>query len=429
MHWSSAETKRVAVCLFLSALLHLTVVLLTPTIPEPQPSFQVVFRLPPRLETRAFDPTKPALHERQMQRLVVEAVPLQLAQEPAEPVPLDDIAEQLPPEFRDAMAHLEKRIQIERSGDVNIDSLLLAFVAAEGNYREDYVRFPLAKMGADRDRALEVVERAIEAMGGRKRLLEIRAMSAMVWLESNVKDLEGPLGRPSCRGGICLKAIAVTPYLYPVATWHYEGWGDRAVSTKEKYKVEASFDPAVSNPSYVSKNPAKWERRTFEAFFGDRWGRYRDTLPPGLAAMRHRGEEVRWHFIDRFMGEGVALDYLEQERHKDGTCHDVLLVDDRKFGHYFEALFDCQTALLAKTIEKLTPKEEQWFRQTNPNPRVIPPTWITTYNRYQEVQGVLTPHCWERTLGSNGIRGFSTSHIHLQWAYNGAELSTAEPNL
>ena len=133
MQWSTTETKRVAVCLFLSALLHLAVVLLTPTMPDSQPALQVVFRPPPHtLETRIFDPTKPALHERQMQRLVVKAAPRQFVQEPAEPVPLDEIAEQLPPEFRDAMAHLEKRIRIERSGDVNIDSLLLAFVAAEG---------------------------------------------------------------------------------------------------------------------------------------------------------------------------------------------------------------------------------------------------------------------------------------------------------
>ena len=38
MHWSSTETKRVAVFLFLSALLHLTVVLLTPSIPDSQPA-------------------------------------------------------------------------------------------------------------------------------------------------------------------------------------------------------------------------------------------------------------------------------------------------------------------------------------------------------------------------------------------------------
>ena len=164
-----------------------------------------------------------------MQRLVVKAAPLQLAQEPVASIPLDEIAEQLPPEARSALAHLEKRVRIERSGDVNIDSLLLAFVAAEGNYREDYARFPLAKMGADRDRALEVVERAIEAMGGRQRLLEIRAMSAMVWLESSVRDLK----KPSCQGGVCLSAIPVTPYLYPVATWHYEGWGT-ALSPQKK---------------------------------------------------------------------------------------------------------------------------------------------------------------------------------------------------
>ena len=344
MHRSATETKRLAVCLFLSALLHLAVVLLTPSTPDPQPALQVVFRPPPRtLETRAFDPTKPALHERQMQRLVVEAAIPQLAQDPAESAPLGEIAEQLPPEVRDDMAHLEKRMQIERSGDVNIDSLLLAHMAAEENFREDYARFPLYNTGADRDRALEVVERAIKAMGGRKRLLAIREMSAMVWIEANLKELE--------RGGVVLTVIPVPP----------------------------------------------------------------------LAAMRHRGEEVRWHFVDRFMGEGVALDYLGQERSRDGTCYDVLLVDDRKFGHYFEALFDCRTSLLTVTREKLTPNEEQWFRRTKSKSK--PPTWITVYDRYQEVQGVLTPHRWKRTLRR------TTLSVYLQWAYNGAELSTAEPVL
>ena len=67
MQWSTTETKRVAVCLFLSVLLHLAVVLLTPTMPDSQPALQVVFRLPPHtLETRIFDPMKPALHERQI---------------------------------------------------------------------------------------------------------------------------------------------------------------------------------------------------------------------------------------------------------------------------------------------------------------------------------------------------------------------------
>ena len=53
----------------------------------------------------------------------------------------------MPPAVRDDMAHLEKRMQIERSGDVNIDSLLLARMAAEENFREDYARFPLATIG------------------------------------------------------------------------------------------------------------------------------------------------------------------------------------------------------------------------------------------------------------------------------------------
>ena len=412
MHRSSTEkTKRLAVCLFLSALLHLAVVLLTPPTPDPQPPFQVVFRPPPRpLEMRVFEPTRPDLRERQMQRLVVKGALPQIAEELAESVPLGEVAEQLPPKARDDMAHLEKRMRIEWSDYVKIDSLLLARRAAEDH--EGYVRFPLPNAGAGRDRALEVIERAIEAMGGMKRLLAIRAMSAMVWIESDSKEIE--------RGGVVLTVIPVTPYLYPVATWHwyYEGWGERAVFKKERYKAEVSFDPAVPNPSYVSKNP-KRARRIFEALFDDRWGRYKGNLPPDLATMRHRGEEVRWHFVDRFMSEDVALDYLGQERSRDGTCFEVVLVDDRKYGHYFEALFDCRTALLAKTIEKLTPQEEQWFRQANP--KVNLPTWITVYDRYQEVQGVLTPHRWERAQGRNTIS------VYLQWAYNGEEPSTAEP--
>ncbi|MXX36912.1 MAG: hypothetical protein F4Y91_01665 [Gemmatimonadetes bacterium] len=168
----------------------------------------------------------------------------------------------------------------------------------------------------------------------------------------------------------------------------------------------------------MSKDP-KRQPRIFETLFNDRWSQYGSNLPPNLAAMRHRGEEVRWHFIDRFLGEGVALDYLGQERSRDGTCYEVVIVDDRKFGHYFEALFDCRTALLSVTREKLTSQEEQWFRQANP--KVNPPTWITVYDRYQEVQGVLTPHRWERAQGRNTIS------VYLQWAYNGAEPSTAEP--
>ena len=411
MHRSSTKNKRLALCLFLSALLHIAVVLLTPSTPDPQPAFQVVFRPPPRaLETRPFDPAKPALRERQMQRLVVKSTLPQLAQESTESAPLGEIAEQLPPEARDDMAHLAKRMRIEWSDYVKIDSLLLARRAAED--REGYVRFPLPNTGAGRDRALEVIERAIEAMGGMKRLLAIKEMSAMVWIESDSKEIE--------RGGVVLTVIPVTPYLYPVATWHwyYEGWGERAGFKKERYKAEVSFDPAVPNPSYVSKNP-KRARRIFEALFDDRWGRYKGNLPPDLATMRHRGEEVRWHFVDRFISEDVALDYLGQERSRDGTCFEVVLVDDRKFGHYFEALFDCRTALLAKTIEKLTPQEEQWFRQANP--KVHPPTWITVYDRYQEVQGVLTPHRWKRAQGRDAIS------VYLQWAYNGAEPSTAEP--
>ena len=47
-----------------------------------------------------------------MQHLVIENALPQLTQEPVESAPLGEIAEQLPPEARAAMAHLEKRMQI-----------------------------------------------------------------------------------------------------------------------------------------------------------------------------------------------------------------------------------------------------------------------------------------------------------------------------
>ena len=43
MHRSSTETKRLAVCLFLSALLHLAVVLLTPSTPDRNRPFRWFF--------------------------------------------------------------------------------------------------------------------------------------------------------------------------------------------------------------------------------------------------------------------------------------------------------------------------------------------------------------------------------------------------
>ena len=247
MHRSSTETKRLAVCLFLSALLHLAVVLLTPSTPDPQPALQVVFRPPPRvLETRPFDPTKPALHERQMQRLVVESALPQLAQELAEAAPLGEIAEQLPPEVLDDIAHLEKRMRIEWSDYVNIDSLLLAHMAAEEDFREDYARFPLAKMGADRDRALEVIERAIEAMGGRKRLLAIKEMSAMVWIEANLKELEKET--PLWQGGVALTVIPVTPLSVSGGDLALRGIGRSRCRQKRKIQGRGIVRPCGPQP-------------------------------------------------------------------------------------------------------------------------------------------------------------------------------------
>lgn len=407
------RASKLAVCLSLSTLLHL--LLFAHRAPDPPQNTPLVFhRLPRKLENRAFDAASFSLAKRQMQRLASEdASPrLEVAERLAELARPSDVVEELPPEVLGDTAYapllaLEKMLRIERSVDVNIDSLLFAHLVSQRDFRERYARLPLANAGANREQAQEIIERAIEAMGGMKRLLGIKEMKAVVWIESNETVVAG-------------RNYTVSDYLYPVATWHYKGWGERAIFTKERSEVKVSFDPSRPNPAYLSKRPERAQKR-YKMLFEERWEQSGGNLPPGLGEMRRQGEVAHWHFIDRFMGEGITLDYLGQERSSNGGCFEVLLVDDRKFGHYFEALFNCHSALLAITREKLTRKEQLWFRQSKPNDQL--PTWTTVYDHYQKVQGVLTPHRWKRTMGENTIS------IYLNLAYNGATPSVSEPTV
>ena len=70
---------------------------------------------------------------------------------------------------------------------IDIDSLLFAGEIKKYNEKEDYVRYPikLKSNKALRDKAREIVEKSIVAMGGRDALLKIKTMKTKVWIKAH----------------------------------------------------------------------------------------------------------------------------------------------------------------------------------------------------------------------------------------------------
>ena len=72
-----------------------------------------------------------------------------------------------------------------------------------------------------------------------------------------------------------------------------------------------------------------------------------------------------------------------------GQNVDAIRVDDRRYGHFFEAFFAQKSGLLLGVREGLTPGEAAAYKRRY---QKRPPTWTTIYTKYKRVSGVLTPH-------------------------------------
>ena len=115
----------------------------------------------------------------------------------------------------------------------------------------------------------------------------------------------------------------VDTYLYPIAS------GTTAASLPQPPdRGPPSFDPEVPNP-YISL-ATRHHRDRFTAF-AHRW-LFFDARRRNCAS-----SVARWHFLDRF-GHGVVLDYIGAEAFERKMV-EVIRVDDRQCGHYFEAFF------------------------------------------------------------------------------------------
>ena len=252
---------------------------------------------------------------------------------------------------------------------IDIDSLLFAGEIKKYNEKEDYVRYPI-KLKSDkalRNKAREIVEKSIVAMGGRNALLKIKTMKTKVWIKAHehVKRLKPPR-----------IVIDVDPYYYPVEIWENDKWMG---ASSKPYNIKVSLDEKVE--SYHIRDPL------------ESLGKYHSLFRGQLSFKR-------WHYIDRFLGEGVIIEYIQDEKMNDIEVS-TILVDDRKYGDYFLAHFNKKSDLL--------------FSTTQPTNSKAYPMIKTFYRRYVAIEDVLTPTQIERIAFNMRISLF------LQIAYNGSQ--------
>ena len=254
-----------------------------------------------------------------------------------------------------------------------------------------------------RTRARQIVERAIQAMGGRDALLALTEIRARVWVKAREHVIKGSV-------------IPKPPYPYPVAIWHFRGLDQ---STSERINVRLSLDSERTNELYQLYNPTI-TLGGYYSLFESLWKSWPALPPPEGMARRRQGQKARWHFLDRFLGEGVVLAYIGAERYR-GREVEVIRVDDRKYGQYFEAFFSRETGLLTAVREGLAPYEQEWYRRKRGGP---PPVWTTGYEEYFPVREVLIPHRLDRYRGM----GISVT-LYLQIAGNGDDLPEGIPEV
>ena len=176
-------------------------------------------------------------------------------------------------------------------------------------------------------------------------------------------------------------------------------------------------------PEYVTKNPVI-TRRAYYTLFDARW---RLFAPVTTQKRRLESERARWHICDWFLGEGVQMTYAGAGRLGGGNLANPTVervyVDDRKYGRQFEAYFERNSGLLLAMRETLDEAEASWFQQKFGRSA---PIWLTRYDDYREVGGVLLAHHWSRSMSTPPPR---TLQLYFNIAINGAEPDTVAPEL
>ena len=368
----------------LSAALHLLLLWIVPSGRDTAGLEVQVLRLPPpalMMPKPTFTADSPRLLQHRLERLELLAGP----EFPNPPESIIEVVGDLPviTPFAELaidtseVAAKARKFQAPLVKMPDLNELALRAVRERAKQAERYARFYLEAVTPgtaaykSRQRAEEIVERAIAAMGGDRALASIKGTRVKMSIEA----WDHRTGR---------EVMQVKPYLYPVSNRHYKVGGevtDISLEQKRGQSVAAARDGGMRNPA---ESLSRYYR-----LFSLRW----DFLTPASRQARQMGEMRRWHFFDRFFGEGVVLRYIQTEKFRDRLT-DVIRVDDTLYGNYYDALFARSTGLLVATRDGLTAAEQRDYSQ---NYRQKPPVWTTTYEDYEAVQGILTPHRIERT--------------------------------
>ena len=127
---------------------------------------------------------------------------------------------------------------------IDIDSLLFEGEIKKYNEKEDYIRHPM-KLKSDkalRDKAREIIERSIMAMGGRDALLKIKTVKTKVWIKAH-EHVEIAYKNTKIVSN-------VAPYYYPVEIWENDKW---MASSSKPYNIKVSLDEKIE--SYHIRDP------------------------------------------------------------------------------------------------------------------------------------------------------------------------------
>ncbi|MEW6751377.1 MAG: hypothetical protein AB1505_10420 [Candidatus Latescibacterota bacterium] len=284
------------------------------------------------------------------------------------------------------------------------DARALSDLAAEVAAREGWA--PLALPDADttdaesqsRARARQVVLRAIDAMGGMDALLVIRQAKARVWVEAR-EHARVPCAAPPCIANL-------PPYPFLVEEW--EMGRDGQGFTARRARARISTDPQRPNDRGTVRSAVRNPARTL-GFYEAHYGSAPRLFPAALGRRQRAMEGERWHFVARFLGEGVDLAYLGKEEFA-GSPVEAIRVVDRKYGYESEAFFARRTGLLGG------------MREGTPGP-----LRDTEYGDYRSVAGVLAPHRFRRYC--TRPCSIPPVTVHLQLACNGAEPPQGAPVL
>jgi len=88
---------------------------------------------------------------------------------------------------------------------------------------------------------------------------------------------------------------------------------------------------------------------------------YGMPVPAGRGDMERRAE--RWDFLSQYKGHEILLDYVRAEELPGGRIADRILVEDLKYGSFREAIFARDNHLLVATVENGARKEVQEYRE------------------------------------------------------------------